>query len=281
MSSMRLKPGGNRRVFGGERDAAQGAGYGFLCAGAALLLLAGPARAEPTLWAELRAPEPRFGLADEAGGSTPEAATPTSGEVSGPTPFVAGLLSAVVPGTGQLVQGQSRGWLYLGIEAASWFAYFALQNAGDQALQDAYDYVGNVESFDARWTWDRYEANPPCGEGLGPRDDFEAEQARLQDLYDNARDDFYSDIGSEDIYACGWVDQSARGEYLSMVDEADNFYSSSDVAVTVVVLNHLVSAIDAAKSAATRRKKESRTLSWQVRPEPRGIAARVQLTQSF
>jgi len=267
MSSMRLKPGGHRRVFGNERAAVRGSGYGFLCAGAALLVLAGPARAEPTVWAELRAPQPRFGLADEAGGSTPEATTPTSGEVSGPTPFVAGLLSAVVPGTGQLVQGQSRGWLYLGIEAASWFAYFALQNAGDQALEDAYDYVGDVESFDARWTWDRYKANPPCGDGLGPRDDFEAEQARLQDLYDNALDEFYSDIGSENIYACGWVDQSARAEYLSMVDEADSFYSSSDVAVTVVVFNHLVSAIDAAKSAPAQEGESHAELAGAARTQ--------------
>lgn len=278
---MRLKLDGCSRVFGGRWRlpiiAVSPAGLGLL------LALAGPAGAEepPALYAELRAPAPRFGLVDEGAGTAPSMAPePAPAEPSGPTPFVAGLLSALIPGTGQLAQGQSRGFLYLGIEVASWFAYFSLQDAGDQALEDAYDYVGDVESPDGKWAWDRYLANPPCGDNLGP-DDLDTEKVYLQDLYDNSPDNFYADIGSEDIYACGWVDQGARAEYQSMIDDSNSLYSDSDIAVGVIVANHLVSAVDAAKSAASRRKKESRTLSWQVRPDRNGFAARVQLTQSF
>jgi len=253
---------------------------GTALTGLVLLVLAAPAAAESYLWAELHPPQPRFGLADE-GGETPAVAPAEVAEgPSGPTPFLAGLLSAIVPGSGQLVQGQSRGWLYLGIEIASWFAYFSLQDAGDQALDDAYAFVGDVEEADARWAWDRYHENPPCGPGLGPRD-FPAEDAQLQDLYDSSRGDFYVEIGDDNVYACGWVDQAARGEYNSQLSEADRLYGASDNVVVVVFLNHLVSAVDAAKSASSRRKKESRTFSWQVRPEPRGFAARVQVTQSF
>jgi len=277
---MWLKLKGFSRVLEGRREGWGGAAPVVLLAGLGLLVPGAPAWAEPDLWAELHAPQPRFGLADEGGEVQVTAPAEATQEPSGPTPFLAGLMSAIVPGTGQLVQGQSRGWLYLGIEIASWFAYVSLQDAGDQALHDAYAYVGDVEEADARWAWDRYHENPPCGPGLGPRD-FPAEDAQLQDLYDSAREDFYAAIGGDNVYACGWVDQAARGEYESMVGDADHLYGLSDDVVVVVFLNHLVSAVDAAKSASSRRKKESRTFSWQVRPEPSGFMARVQVTQSF
>ena len=46
------------------------------------------------------------------------------------SPGKALLFSAAVPGTGQLYNGAKRGFVYLGVEALSWFAYFSFHSSG-------------------------------------------------------------------------------------------------------------------------------------------------------
>lgn len=195
---------------------------------------------------------------------------------SGPSPFVAGAMSAIIPGTGQLIQGQNRGWLYLGVEIASWFTYASLRSAGSQAEEDYRQFA------DSHWDWERYGTETNCGEGLGPID-FETESAQLLDSYMNAQDQFYDDIGSQDVYACGWDEQGNRSSYQSMQGNADNLYQASEFVVAVIVINHLVSAVDAAKSASNRRKAErTQSINWQVSPTPQGdLALKVELNRTF
>jgi len=195
----------------------------------------------------------------------------------GPSPFLAGLMSALVPGSGQLALGQKRGWLYLGVETAAWFSNWTLRDAGNQSEEDYQEYA------DDHWAWGRYESEAECGEGLGPVD-FESEREALLDVFDSSRDDFYDDIGGQDVYACGWDDQLNRGRYEGLRDDADSLFRSARYAVTLAFLNHVVSAIDAAKSASNRRKAREREYSWDwdVNPTPRGdLAVRVELLRRF
>ncbi len=236
------------------------------------------------LYAALDGQDGRPGLAAPASADSPElqfasalGSAARESDPSGPSPFVAGLLSAIVPGAGQLALGQNRGWIYLGVEGAAWFSNFALRSAGNQSEEDYKEFA------DGHWGWDRYESGEDCGEGLGPVD-YEAEHAALVDAYDNSRDDFYDDIGGLDIYACGWDMQSNRSRYEGMRDDADTLFRSARYALTVAFLNHLVSAIDAAKSASNRRKAMEREYSWdwQVQPTPRGdLAVKVELFRRF
>jgi len=185
-------------------------------------------------------------------------------------------MSAILPGTGQLVQGQNRGWIYLGIEIAGWFTYGSLRSAGSQATEDFQQFA------DSHWDWDRYGSVTDCGEGLGP-EDFDEESAELMRLYEETRDQFYDDIGSRNVYACGWDDQGNRSSYQSMQGDADGFYNASEFVVAAIVLNHLVSAVDAAKSASNRRKAErAQSINWKVSPTPRGdLALMVELNRTF
>jgi hypothetical protein len=234
--------------------------YAAFDAGAGRPGLAAPASADA---------RPELRLASTDGGAMESSA--------GPSPFVAGLLSAIVPGTGQLVMGQTRGWIYLGVEGAAWFSNWALRDAGNQSEEDYKEFA------DGHWAWDRYESESDCGEGLGPID-YENERAALLDAFQNSRDDFYDDIGGLDVYACGWDAQNNRSRYEGMRDDADTLFRSARYAVTVAFLNHLVSAIDAAKSASNRRKAREREMSWDwsVQPTPRGdVAVRVELSRRF
>ena len=238
----------------------------------------GPMGPEGNLYAELRTPGERFGL-DGTGqpvvlrleADPPELFAPVPGEDDAPpTPLLAGFLSLLVPGTGQLLQGDQRGWVYLGVEAASWFSYFGLHGAGQQAEEDYKQFA------DAGWDWTRYVNTSSCFDGLGPVN-LEEESAALWDHRLNSPDQYYQDIADRDVYACGWQTADQRLEYRSMIGDADGFYSAAQWVVGVLVLNRVVSAIDAAKSASGKRKAWLQSL--QVAPTPDGF--RVELARSF
>jgi len=239
-------------------------------------LTAGPAVGQEEtarLFAGFSVPQPRFGLVaqvesepDLVQADEPVAQSPN---VSGPSPFVAGLMSAVIPGTGQLTQGQKRGWVYLGVEVVAWFSYFALRSNGAQAEDDFQEFG------DEHWTFARYDSVPGCANS--------EERDRLQDLYDNSRDEYYEDIGREDVYACGWDDPESRAAFASTQDQSSDYYRASRYVASIAMVNHLVSAVDAAKSASNRRKAASlQSLEWNVAPTRRGdIALRVELSRTF
>jgi len=159
-------------------------------------------------------------------------------------PAVAGLLSAAIPGAGQLYNGSSLGYLFLGIEAAAWISHVSMHETG-------MDKQDQFKGFaDAHWSWDRYrdptfEDCPTDGHSDGGVQD-----STLQMLYDRRRDDYYEDIGKLSIYACGWDNQRNRDEYRDMRDDSNDFLRNARYATTVVFLNHLVSALHAARGAA-------------------------------
>ena len=249
---------------------------------AAAALMAGAAVPRTVAAAEMRfltpAPAARFGLAQEAVGARPlrfaaadEVEEPRGG---GPSPFFAGLMSAVVPGSGQLAMGKRRGWAYLGVETAGLFAVWALQSAGNQGEDDFRSFA------DEHWDWEKYESVTTCGDGLGPVD-FQEEHAGLVDLYASDRDAFYDDIGDLDVYACGWDALGNRSEFGSMRARSDDLFRSARAFTTVVFLNHIISAIDAAKSAANRRSA-ARALRLDVAPAHDGsLALRLEMRDRF
>ena len=240
---------------------------------------AGAGELDPSLYREISTPGERFGLKghnelalalrleDEPAAVSENTKTP-------PSPILTGFLSALVPGSGQLIQGQRRGWVYLGIEVAGWFTYLAVHDAANQAETDYQEYA------DVNWTWARYDTVTSCGSGLGPGDNFPDEKAQLQDDYDNNRDQYYQDLIQKE-YACGWGDpQGQRGVYQSMIDDSDNLYNAAGYVIGGIVLNHVISGIDAAKSAATKRKAVSH--SWRLNVQPEGLTGlRAELRRSF
>jgi len=264
-----------------------------LRAGAALLIgaalaggwtSAGAAGRSGGLYAGMTASAERPGL---AGAAAPE---PGASGIRNPmepggrsiSPVVAGLLSAVVPGAGQLALGQSRGWAYLGLEGAAWFSVISLHDAGNQAESDYRVFAGDPNDPDSRWAFDRYQSVTDCGEGLGPVD-FASESEVIHRLYVNSRDDYFDEIGRLDVYACGWTSQVERARYMGMRSHADALFSSARWVVGAMFLNHVVSAVDAAKSASNRRKAEGGySWNWRVAPTPKGeMAFNMELSRSF
>jgi hypothetical protein len=165
------------------------------------------------------------------------------------SPVVAGLLSAIVPGAGQLYNHDRLGYLFLGIEAAGWMAKISMHDTGATKEREFKRYA------DGHWSWARYrDPNSACPVGWG-HSDGGMYDSTLVSLYDTRRDDFYEDIGKIDLYGCGWDDPASRALYRDMRDNSNYFLRNARRAATVIFLNHLVSAFQAARKAASDNQR--------------------------
>ena len=149
------------------------------------------------------------------------------------------MFSATVPGTGQLYVGENSGFLYLAIEAIGWASMIALRNKADQQKQDSQTYAGSPYDSTSAWNFSRY--SHATGQDTGS----------LQNLYAGDPDAFYHQIGSNDLYAQGWSNTPGanRSEYQSLEDEYQSSVRRSRYAAGALILNHVVSALDALHAA--------------------------------
>jgi hypothetical protein len=224
----------------------------------ALALPALPARAtllEPALRVGVERPL----LVEEFLAAGPEAPLPVvpgaaadlpsgTGDVPGVdgkrSPVLAGLLSLLVPGAGQFYNGSRSGWLFLGIEAAGWLTYASTRETG-------HDIEAQYKRFaDGHWTFERYRDQNSTDCTTNGHSDNGVQDSTLVFLYETRRDDYYEDIGKLDIYSCGWDMSANREIYREMRNDSNDFLRASRTAGTVVFLNHLVSAVLAARGAA-------------------------------
>jgi hypothetical protein len=193
-------------------------------------------------------------------------ATERTRSMSPRRPGVAFLMSAILPGAGQLYNGDHRGYLYLGLEAGAWFARLSYLDAGNTR-------EGEYESFARRhWEFGKYRA----AAGMDGCTWSAADDSVL--LWFNAHDmqQYYEEIGKYDKYRCGWDDFSFdpdhprtlspnRSHYRDMRKQSNDLLSNARLALAVAVVNRVISGVDAFRSA--RRRSESLALGQNLRLE--------------
>jgi hypothetical protein len=154
------------------------------------------------------------------------------------SPGKALLLSAAVPGTGELYNGSNRGFIFLGVEALSWLAYFSFDASGDEKEVE-------FERFaDTHWDIDRLKeslTDPNCPD---PRPDS-LDIVRIEDFRESNDQHYYEDVGKLDVYQCGWDAPQNRDSYRSIRRESNRLLTNARRAKTVAFINHIASAVDA------------------------------------
>jgi len=198
------------------------------------------------------------------------------------------LLSLAVPGAGQIVQGEKRGYLYLAAEIALWAGFFVLN---DKGLDERTKY----ENFaDAHWDFDGYSAwyDTACA-NCPPECPYEC-----RPLAEYGTQEYYEDIGKYDTY-WGWWSESGSGsgaaEYLDVRNEYWDGRVESNLhlrqarySMTAAFLNHVVSSVDSFLSARRRREGGGERVGGTA-PEPRilfdtasgGVGLRCALVVSY
>lgn len=186
------------------------------------------------------------------------------------------LASLVVPGAGQWLRGESRGYVYLALEAAGWAAYLHRRSEGrrlrgsyrDLAWRTArsgsagprvegdFGYYEALARYPASGAWDAEPDRP----GLQPETDPSTYNGSIwalaRDLYlsgdgepgSEARSralEFYRTRGYSQEMAWDWTgDAESLDRFRDLIDESDGAFRHATLLLGVVAANHLVSAVD-------------------------------------
>ncbi len=173
------------------------------------------------------------------------------------SPALAFLMSATLPGSGQLVEGRNRAFAYLGAEALAWITHFSWKDASRKKEQES-------ESFaDRHWSFDDWSSNADTCSGSIP---FGMNRADLQESILSQRaarsDAYYASLAKQDGYRGGWDDFACgttesytvnRRAYSGMRQDSNDFLARARLATTFAFLNRIVSAVDAYRTARGAR----------------------------
>ncbi len=178
------------------------------------------------------------------------------------SPVKATIFSAVVPGAGQ---AYNKSWIkavaFLAIEVGGWIGNRHYESEGDR-LTDEFETFAN-----AHWSADRYYDWLAERSGY-PRNEIdrlkEYERATYSHfLPDTKNQTYYENIGKYDQFNIGWDDATQGGArdsanreaYDFMRADANDQYSAATLLASAILLNHVVSAIDAAWTTNRYNKK--------------------------
>lgn len=194
------------------------------------------------------------------------------------SPTKAFLLSALLPGMGELYAGSNRGYIFLGIEAASWITFASYRMSANDKEDELYAYADGNFAIAAFEDGCVGQPGQPCQEALDSINNF----------YENDKGEYYEIISKNPIYKPGWgvdvqsdgsftyencpidlncppdptqpgqeaayrawvADQAAAQDfdystYNGLRDDRNSLDSTARSATMVVLVNHLVSAFDA------------------------------------
>lgn len=185
-------------------------------------------------------------------------------------------LSFLVPGLGEFYAGSSlKGKIFLAVEAAIWSGF------------------GTFEQYSA-WKRRDYELFSVAHAGVnldGKDDDFFKNVGMYQDvrrynadqLHARNMDEVYWD---EDFYSWEWDSVDLQAKFSQIRDSSRKAHRRALNMVGVAVLNRLVSAIDAARTARAFNKRGQEdeaglSLDFKIRGSIRNPKAMVVLTKNF
>jgi hypothetical protein len=149
-------------------------------------------------------------------------------------------MSAALPGTGQLYAGESSGWLYLLGESVGWIGRTIERRRADQRFDDLTRFVGDPTDSSSAFSFDRYAARTGS-----TADD-------LRSLWSGDRLAYYRALARDPAYAAGFSGATPAdqyGQYSDLMATHDKALHGATLLEGALILNHLVSALDALRTA--------------------------------
>ncbi len=215
------------------------------------------------------------------------------------------LASAVVPGLGHayLYSGQRdnsillRIPLFLAAEGYFWYGYFHNHNKGKDIKEDYMNYA------DQHWSLDRFLDQHPCCEAVGGCDSWQHynEYCSVQCgggdciyfLYTPRsvdEEEYYENLGKYKAFVYGWDDWESgqtsvwtphRNYYWSLRSESDDYLLRGDQYLMLLMVNRVISMLDAGWLAYRMGQGEGYERSWSLEAG-RGITdPRITLNYNF
>ncbi len=202
------------------------------------------------------------------------------------SPILAGILSLVVPGAGEIyTEEYLKAGIFLAIEAAVISTAVIYDKKGDNKTTEFQNYADDYMNPDHNWSVVRYAQWLIDNEGANPNirfDDWAVDDTRLppwqrvdwealnniekgsHKLPRHGEQQYYELIGKYHQYSSGWNDFTGGVNkdqispnfifYSVMRGDANDLYSVASTAVIGIYVNHFLSALDAVWSAVSFNK---------------------------
>lgn len=219
------------------------------------------------------------------------------------SPVLAGVLSAIIPGAGQVYNEDY--WVaaaFVVVEAALVTTAIVYDNKGDDQTEYFQNYADDYMNADHNWSVVRYaewlneyqnadiQINPD--ESLPPWervnwDELNSYETGSHKLANYGEQQYYEMIGKYHQFAAGWNDYtggannaqiSPNFEYYSVQrGEANDYYNTASTAIVGIYINHLLAAAEAVWGAA----RFNNNLTVNLRVEPYNFASRTELVPTL
>ncbi len=218
----------------------------------------------------------------ESHSSTMKNLAPKSEEKS---PYLGALFSGILPGSGEFyAKSYIKAAVFFAIEAGLWTAYAIYDNKGDDQTEQYENYADQNWSINkyAQWLVDQqftgYTAitnpNNPDKETLRLQVNEVERQNFSHQLPPFGAQQYYELIGKYQNFVAGWADADISvlsknpgspnyyGTYKTTMyvdyaadrQQANDYYDMASTSTTLVIVNHLLSAADAAWSVSMFNK---------------------------
>jgi len=222
------------------------------------------------------------------------------------SPLLSGLFSAVIPGAGQVYNGDY--WIagiFLALEAAVITTAVIYDNKGDDQTIFFQNYADDYDNPDHNWSVVRYaewlaqyegadltKIIIPNSEGLPPWErvnwaELNAAETGSHNLPPHGEQQYYELIGKYHQYAAGWNDYTSGANndlissnftyYSGLRGQANDYYNTASTAVVCIYINHILSAAEAIWGAA----RFNSNLAVNLRVENQNIAGGTELVPTL
>jgi hypothetical protein len=203
------------------------------------------------------------------------------------------LMSAVLPGSGQFYgENYVKAGIFLGIEALSWATFFYYNGKGDDQKEFFQGYAN--QNWDVRRyaRWLRNNGFEGAGSINPDEQDLEVLRQQIIQVEQNAgfshtlpeyyTQQYYELIGKYQTFMGGWADAEAEGinknnfhtkktpmflYYAVERQKANDFYDYAKIGSFAAIINHILSAADAAWTISTYNKSVRVQTSVRIVPE--------------
>jgi hypothetical protein len=247
-------------------------------------------------------PSPMVSYAELVGGQGGRQSQVYSGGNSKKKIALAVLASAVLPGMGEFyvwtdtrkLSHLLRAPIFVAIDAYFWYGYRDNFNKGK-------DVKAQYEAFcDAHWSEERFLLQHPFCDGIGGCDSWQYYNEYGKDNYyyfvyipkDLDREEYYENCGKYDAFAFGWDDWDGdyynfkpwtpnRTVYWEMRSESDDYLLRSDQFIMLLIINRVVSMIDAGWLAYRANRGITDEEGWSLDLRPGIVAPKIGLSYRF
>lgn len=232
-----------------------------LAPGAAAAMIRGSALAVPLVAGEER-PEPLLAqrAIERSWGASDDSVYVAVDVPEWRSEGLAAVLSAAVPGAGQIYSTEGNGlWFFLA-EAVGWTANRVYLHRAHTGRDHSISFAGDPTDTASAWSFERWSAATGLDTG------------ELEAIWARDRQAFYEMIARDASYLGGWEGASAetRGVYRGLRADMQTQYDRARLAGYALWLNHVLAAVDALRAVRLHNMTLQDNLELRLRSSWRG-----------